>query len=55
MSKPAIEAIINTAAIALSSYGVIEITTKQNYLGFLFILFGIIIETYKYYGRKKIW
>ena len=52
MSKPIIETLINTVALALTSYGVIEITAR-NYYGFVVILFGMMLEFVKYYGRKK--
>ena len=52
MSKPIIETIVNTTALALTSFGVVEIT-KSHYYGFLVILFGMALEFAKYYGRKK--
>lgn len=55
MSKPLVETLLNTAAISLSSWGVIEVTTKYNYYGLLIILFGALLELIKYYGRKKLW
>ena len=52
--KPVIETLINTAAIALTSYGVLQITTGGNFLqGYIPILFGIGLELLKYYGRNK--
>ena len=56
MKKEAIETIINTSAISLSSYGTLEIISSKNYYGLLLILFGMGIEFIKYYGRrKKLW
>lgn len=53
--KEIIETIINTSALTLTSFGVLEIT-KGNYFGFICILFGMGIEFIKYYGRyKKLW
>ena len=54
MQKPkeVIETIINTAALTLTSFGVIEITS-QHYYGFICIMFGMGLEFLKYYGRKK--
>ena len=54
--KPLIETIINTSALALTSYGVVEITTHGNWLGALSILFGVGLEYVKYIGRlRNIW
>ena len=56
MSKPIVESMINTSALALTSYGVLMITTKGGYYGFISILAGLILEFVKYYGRKiKLW
>lgn len=55
MSKPTIETLINTAAIALTTFAVQEII-KQNYYGFICLAIGMILEFSKYYGRKiKLW
>ena len=55
MKKPIIETIINTAALSLTAYGVIEIQ-KQNYYGFIVVLFGMFLEFIKYHGRKnRLW
>jgi hypothetical protein len=48
--KATIETMINTAALALTSYGVLEIT-KQNYYGFICVMFGMGLEFLKYWGR----
>lgn len=52
MNKPIIETIINTAALALTSYGVTQITLG-NVQGYFALSFGMILEFVKYYGRKK--
>lgn len=53
--KPIIEAIINTSALALTSYGVLQVTTGH-LEGYIAILFGIGIEWFKYKGREnKLW
>lgn len=55
MHKPVIEAIINTAALALAAFGVQQITTGE-YLGYVAVGFAIGIEWFKYWGRqKKLW
>jgi len=56
--KPIIETIINTTALALTSTGVVLLTTNNDgwFLfckGALLILFGASLEFYKYWGRKK--
>jgi len=52
--KPIIETIINTTALAFTSYAVLQITT-QNYIlyGYIALGVGIILEFIKYWGRKK--
>ena len=52
IQKPVIETIINTVALALTSFGVLQITTG-NILGYLPIAVSVILEFVKYYGRKK--
>jgi hypothetical protein len=55
MSKPIIETLINTTALALTAYGTQEII-QHNYYGFIVISFGMILEFCKYTGRaKKLW
>lgn len=49
--KPLIETLINTAAITISSLGVVEIQ-KGSYYGFLCVLFAAGLEFFKYWGRK---
>jgi hypothetical protein len=59
--KPVIETMINTAALALTSFGVITLTsincTWELFLkGSLLIFMGAGLEFYKYWGRKnKYW
>ena len=50
-NKPYIETIINSAALALTSLGVVQITNNK-YIGFCCILFGVGLEFFKYWGRK---
>jgi len=53
-NQPVIETIINSVALALTSLGVVQIT-NDNYLGLVCISFGIGLEFFKYWGRKKIY
>lgn len=54
-NKPIIETMLNTAALAISSFGVVEIT-QGKYYGFLCVIFAAALEWFKYYGRHKdIW
>lgn len=55
--KPVIETLINTTALALTSFGVIQITAAGNgtalfLRGFFCILLGAGLEFFKYWGRK---
>lgn len=50
--KPIIETIINTAAIAMSTFGVIQVQSGD-YLGLCLIVFAGGIEFFKYWGRKN--
>ena len=52
LHKPAIETMINSSALALTSMGVVWLT-NQNYMGFCLIGFGVALEFFKYWGRKK--
>lgn len=55
-TKPIMESMINTSAIAVTSYGVLQVTAFGNPYGLLYIAVGIGLETYKYWGRnKKYW
>ena len=49
--KPVIETIVNTAAIALSALGVVQVQSGD-YLGLVLILFAAGLEFFKYWGRK---
>lgn len=51
-SRPVIETLINTAAIALSALGIVKVQAGD-YLGLLLILFAMLIEFVKYYGRNN--
>ncbi len=53
-NKPIIETLINTTALALTSFGVVEITNTR-YYGFIAILFAMGLEFFKYWGRRKYW
>jgi hypothetical protein len=59
--KPIIETLINTAAIALSAFGVTLITkescsVEQFVRGIILIVFAAGLEFFKYWGRKgKYW
>ena len=50
--KPVIESLINTAAIALTAYGVASVTSGL-FRGYVSILFGVGLEILKYHGRNK--
>lgn len=57
-NKPVIETIINTTALALTSFGVIQLTNTGSCVslvlrGFCCILLGAGLEFFKYWGRKK--
>jgi len=60
--KPTIETILNTAALALTSYGVVILTTngagcgagwESCMRGLIIISFGAGLEFFKYWGRKQ--
>ena len=61
--KPVIETMINTAALALTSFGVLTITSSNGDLtyaciakGLILIAFGAGLEYFKYLGRfKNLW
>jgi len=50
--KPTIETIVNTTAIALTTFGVANITAG-GWTGYFAVAFGMALEFFKYYGRKK--
>jgi len=56
--KPTIETVVNTAALALTSFGVVTLTTSSDgwilfCKGSLLIFMGAGLEFFKYWGRKK--
>lgn len=53
--KPVIETLINSAALALFSYGTAEVIKgSPNFpFGYLSIIVGMLLEFAKYYGRKR--
>ena len=51
-NKPIIETIINTSALALTSYG-IAIILQGELIGYISLFVGMCLEFIKYYGRKK--
>lgn len=53
--KPVIETIINTAALALTAFGVQQITSGSPSfpVGYGAVVFGMALEFFKYWGRKK--
>lgn len=61
MSKPIIETIINTAALALTASGTQFIInccdgSRPSYWGYLMVIFGAGLEWFKYWGRSiKLW
>ena len=57
MNKPTIETMINTAALALTSFAVLTLTTDGNFLkGLVLLGVGMSLEFIKYWGRnKKLW
>jgi len=50
--KPLIETIINTSALALTAFGVQQIT-MSNWEGYGSLLLGVMLEFAKYWGRKE--
>jgi len=50
--KATIETIINTSAIALTAFGVMEITSGRP-VGYIAVCFGVGLELLKYWGRNK--
>ena len=53
--KPTIETLINTAAIAMTATGTAWVVNdlSHNGIGFILIAVGVILEFFKYWGRKK--
>jgi len=52
INKPVMETMINSVALAMTALGVVQVTDGK-YIGFLVILFGVGLEFFKYWGRKK--
>ena len=52
MKPEIIETMINTAALSLTSYGVMQITLG-NVIGYAALFTGMFLEFVKYFGRKK--
>ncbi|HDL02012.1 MAG TPA: hypothetical protein ENH23_07250 [candidate division Zixibacteria bacterium] len=52
IEKPIIETMINTCALTLTATGT-AILLKEDWFGFLIILFGAGLEFFKYWGRKE--
>ena len=50
--KPIIETMINTIALALTAFGVQQITLG-NQMGYISLSFGMGLEFLKYWGRNK--
>ena len=50
--KPTIETIINTVAIAITTFGT-SLLLSKDWFGFLLILFGAGLEWFKYWGRNR--
>ena len=53
-NKPIIETMINTAALALTPLGVLQITAG-NAWGYVMVMFGVSLEFVKYWGRNNLW
>lgn len=57
-NKPIIETLINTSALALTSFGVQQIITGSPRFpfGYMALLMGMTLEFFKYRGReRKLW
>lgn len=50
--KPTIETMINTAALALTAAGTTTLLS-HDWWGFLLVMFGMLLEYFKYYGRQQ--
>ena len=53
-NKPVIEAAINGAALMLISFGAVQITSGS-INGYAMVVFGVGLEWFKYWGRRKYW
>ncbi len=52
-TKPIIETMINTCALALTASGTQLLISNRDYFGFLLIGFGAGLEFFKYWGRNQ--
>ena len=54
-NRPVIETMINTAALAMTVFGIQQITSgSQNFpFGYLALFSGFGLEYFKYHGRQK--
>lgn len=53
-NKPVIETAINGAALMLIAFGAVAVT-NGNFNGYVMMLFGVGLEWFKYWGRRKYW
>ena len=53
-NKPVIETAINGAALMLIAFGAVQITAGY-FRGYFMVLFGVGLEWFKYWGRRKYW
>ena len=53
-NKPVIETAINGAALMLIAFGAVSVT-NGNANGYLMMVFGVGLEWFKYWGRRKYW
>ena len=53
-NKPVIETAINGAALMLIAVGAVQITAGAMN-GYFMVLFGVALEWFKYWGRRKYW
>ena len=51
-NKPIMDTMINSVALAMTALGVIQVTDGI-YIGFVVICFGVGLEFFKYWGRRK--
>ena len=53
-NKPIIETAINGAALVLIAFGA-NLITQGNFSGYMMVAFGVGLEWFKYWGRRKYW
>ena len=53
-NKPLIESLINTAAMSLMAAGVVMLLARDVF-GIALLLTGLVMEWFKYWGRRKYW